>query len=123
MTTYTKITDFASKDVLLVGNPLKLIRGVEIGAEFDAITQADSTNVKSTQMRLNPETLVWEGYNGYTWATLNGGAATSFLYENDVIAAASYTIHEGKNAFSVGPITIAPDVAVTVPVGSTWVIA
>lgn len=34
---YTKLTDFAAKDALLSGNPSKLLRGTEIGAEFDAI--------------------------------------------------------------------------------------
>ena len=34
---YVKLTDFAAKDALLSGNPSKLLRGTEIGAEFDAI--------------------------------------------------------------------------------------
>jgi Chaperone of endosialidase len=46
MTTYTKLVDYASKDALLTGNPSKLIKGVEIGAEFDAIATADATNLK-----------------------------------------------------------------------------
>lgn len=37
---YTKLTDFAAKDSLLSGNPGKLVRGSEIGAEFDAIESA-----------------------------------------------------------------------------------
>ena len=37
---YTKLTDFAAKDALLSGNPGKLLRGTEIGAEFDAIESA-----------------------------------------------------------------------------------
>ena len=37
---YTKLTDFAAKDALLSGNPNKLLRGTEIGAEFDAIESA-----------------------------------------------------------------------------------
>ena len=37
---YTKLTDFAAKDALLSGNPSKLLRGTEIGAEFDAIESA-----------------------------------------------------------------------------------
>lgn len=43
---YTKTTDFAAKDALLTGNPLKLIKGTEIGAEFDAI-EAEFTNVQN----------------------------------------------------------------------------
>jgi hypothetical protein len=47
MTTYSKITDYASKDALLTGNPSKIIKGVEIGAEFDSIAAADATSVKT----------------------------------------------------------------------------
>lgn len=43
---YTKLTDFASKDALLSGNPSKLLRGTELGAEFDAIQVADALNIK-----------------------------------------------------------------------------
>lgn len=34
---YTKLTDFAAKDTMLTGNPLKIIKGVDIDAEFEAI--------------------------------------------------------------------------------------
>lgn len=47
MTSYTKVTDYASKDALLSGNPLKVVRGVEIDAEFVAIQAADATSLKS----------------------------------------------------------------------------
>jgi len=43
---YTKLTDFAAKDALLSGNPSKLVRGTELGAEFDAIEVADALNIK-----------------------------------------------------------------------------
>ena len=43
---YTKVTDFAAKDALLSGNPSKIVKGTEIGAEFDAIVIADALNVK-----------------------------------------------------------------------------
>lgn len=44
---YTKLTDFAVKDSLLSGNPSKLVRGIELDAEFDAIATADALNLKS----------------------------------------------------------------------------
>ena len=40
MSNYTKITNFAAKDALVSGNPAKVIKGVEVGAEFDAISVA-----------------------------------------------------------------------------------
>ncbi|CAB4157831.1 hypothetical protein UFOVP678_50 [uncultured Caudovirales phage] len=40
MSNYTKATDFASKDSLSSGNPLKIVRGAEINTEFAAIQTA-----------------------------------------------------------------------------------
>ena len=37
MSNYTKITNFAAKDALVSGNPAKVIKGTEVGAEYDAI--------------------------------------------------------------------------------------
>lgn len=48
MTTYTKSTDFASKDALLTGNPSKVVKGVEINTEFDNIAAADATSLKAS---------------------------------------------------------------------------
>ena len=47
---YTKLTDFASKDALLSGNPSKLVRGTELGAEFDAIATAIATKYDSATL-------------------------------------------------------------------------
>lgn len=47
MSNYTKILDYAAKDALLTGNPLKLIKGVDLGAEFDAIATAIATKSES----------------------------------------------------------------------------
>ena len=40
MSSYTKSTNFASKDALLTGNPLKVIKGTEIDDEYNAIQTA-----------------------------------------------------------------------------------
>jgi photosystem II stability/assembly factor-like uncharacterized protein len=40
MSNYTKLTNFAAKDALVSGNPAKVIKGSEVGAEFDAIAIA-----------------------------------------------------------------------------------
>lgn len=47
MSNYTKATNFASKDALSTGNPLKLVRGSEINTEFDAIETAVNTKADS----------------------------------------------------------------------------
>lgn len=43
MSNYVKLTDFATKDSLSTGNPLKLIKGSEINDEFNAIQTAVAT--------------------------------------------------------------------------------
>lgn len=43
MTDYVKSTNFASKDSLAVGNPLKIVKGTEIDAEFNNIAIAVAT--------------------------------------------------------------------------------
>jgi hypothetical protein len=40
MSNYTKATNFATKDTLPSGNPLKIVRGVEIDTEFNSIATA-----------------------------------------------------------------------------------
>ena len=60
-----------------------------------------------------------------SWATLDTDANTTTkgLYEMANVIATSYSITSGNNALSAGPITINTGIAVTVPSGSTWVIA
>ena len=43
MANYTKSTNFATKDSLASGNPLKVIKGTEIDDEFEAIETASAT--------------------------------------------------------------------------------
>jgi len=43
MTNYTKSTNFTSKDSLASGNPLKIVKGTEIDAEFNNIATAVAT--------------------------------------------------------------------------------
>ena len=43
MSDYTKSTNFASKDSLSVGNPLKIVKGTEIDTEFNNIATAVAT--------------------------------------------------------------------------------
>ena len=50
MSDYNKITDYAAKDVLLTGNPSKIVKGTEIGAEYDAISVAIATKANSASL-------------------------------------------------------------------------
>lgn len=47
MSNYSKIVDYAAKDALNTGDPLKLIKGTEIGAEYDAIAAAIATKANT----------------------------------------------------------------------------
>ena len=60
-----------------------------------------------------------------SWAVLDTDANTTTkgLYEHAHTIAANYSITSGNNAMAAGPITINSGVSVTVPTGSTWVIA
>ena len=60
-----------------------------------------------------------------SWATLDTDANTTTkgLYEHAHTIAANYSITSGNNALTAGPITINSGVSVTVPTGSTWIVA
>jgi hypothetical protein len=66
-------------------------------------------------------------YNGTNWILAGGGggsgaAAGGAIYENTQTISSNYTMTTGKNGESVGPITVATGVTVTIPSGSRWVI-
>jgi len=67
-------------------------------------------------------------FEGYTsaWGGLGGGAtgggADQVFVENSDDVTTDYTITSGKNAMSVGPITVESGVVVTIPSGSRWVV-
>ena len=60
-----------------------------------------------------------------SWAGVDTDANTTTkgLYEHAHTIAANYSITSGNNAIATGPITINSGVSVTVPTGSTWVVA
>ena len=51
-----------------------------------------------------------------------GGGSDQVFYENDQTVTADYTITNGKNAMSAGPITINSGVTVTVGSGETYTV-
>jgi hypothetical protein len=57
-----------------------------------------------------------------SWGTASSAVANGTMYENSLVISANYTLTAGKNAMSVGPITINAGVAVTVPSGQRWVV-
>lgn len=49
-----------------------------------------------------------------------GSSGDEVFWENDQTVTADYTISDGKNALSAGPITIADGITVTIGAGETW---
>ena len=78
-------------------------------------------------LRFNTTSTSFEGYDGSAWGSIGGGggggaSAGGAIYENTDEITSSYTIAAGKNGHSVGPITIASGVAVTITSGQRWVV-
>jgi hypothetical protein len=75
-------------------------------------------------LRFNSSTSLFEGYNGTAWGSIGGGATgggtDQIFYLNGQTVNTSYTIPNGQNAGTFGPVTIAGGAVVTVPSGSTW---
>ena len=63
------------------------------------------------------------GDNTWTAIATDANTTTKGLYEMANTIATNYTITTNNNAISAGPITINSSISVTVPSGSTWVIA
>jgi hypothetical protein len=55
-------------------------------------------------------------------AGATGGGSDQIFYENGQTVTTNYTITNGKNAMSAGPITINTGVTVTVGTGETWTV-
>ena len=73
MSNYTKTTNFTAKDTLVSGNPLKVVKGAEIDAEFTAI----QTAVNSKSDAASPS------FTGTP--SLNGVAITSTAAELNIL--------------------------------------
>jgi len=77
-------------------------------------------------LRYNTTLNSFEGYTSAGWGSVGGGATgaggDAVFQENELNVTTSYTLTTGKNAMSVGPITIDSGATVTVPSGQRWVI-
>ena len=102
MANYTKLTNFASKDSLATGNPLKVIKGTEIDDEFEAIETAIGTKSDS----LSP---VITGTATIAAATITTGTVTnltSTVANITTVDLGNWTITEdsGNLLFSYGGV-------------------
>lgn len=82
---------------------------------FAAATSGDATSVYTSDAKYlyKPSTGELQAYEI---------VATNGLLVNNATVSASYTVATGNNAFSVGPVTVASGVSVTVSSGQRWVV-
>jgi len=89
-------------------------------------TAQRSGSPTSGMVRFNSSYNQFEGYTGSAWGSIGGGAtgggSDQVFNQNGQIVTTTYSIPSGKNASSVGPISVSSGATVTVPGGSRWVI-
>ena len=91
--------------------------------QVPAGTTAQRAGSPATGMfRYNSSLSQFEGYNGTIWGGIGGAQAGGAIQVNNSTATVSYTIASGSNGFSVGPITLASGVSITVATGQRWVV-
>jgi hypothetical protein len=75
MSSYTKTTNFATKDALSPGNPAKVVKGTEINTEFDNIeTAVNSKSDKASPTFTGTVTATTVNVSGtLTAGTIDGG--------------------------------------------------
>lgn len=88
-----------------------IVRAQE-GTSASAFSTGDKVELRLTAGEIN---LLFAG-------VAQGGNTDQVLHENATTVTTSYTLTTGRNAMSVGPMTLNSGVTVTVPSGQRWVI-
>ena len=91
------------------GDTFTIVRGQE-GTTPSAFTGGDVVQLRITAA------VMQQAANG------SGASAGGAVYENSQNITADYTMTVGNNGESVGPVTVASGVTVTIPAGSRYVI-
>lgn len=93
MSSYTKATNFASKDALASGNALKIVKGTEIDNEFNAIAVAVNSKIEGYNALLTGvPTAPTASYSAYTTQV----ATTAFVH--DVLPRGVIMLWSGSSA-------------------------
>jgi len=98
---------------IITANAKLDLNGTELILDVDADTSITADTDDQIDFRIGGADVMEMNATAFS-----GGA----IYENADDISANYSITAGKNALSVGPITIASGVTVTVPSGQRWVI-
>lgn len=83
-------------------------------------TVSESSN-SNNAINLSGSATVFVGATAQDLSPLGSGSNKVF-FENDTNVTANYTITDGKNAMSAGPITVDSGVTVTVGAGEAWTV-
>jgi len=112
-TTTTLVSSTITASGIVTANAKLDMNGTELILDADADTSITADTDDQIDFRIGGADKMEMNATAFS-----GGA----IYENADDIAANYSITAGKNAMSVGPITIADSVTVTVPSGQRWVI-
>jgi hypothetical protein len=121
MSNYTKTTNFASKDNLSPGNPLKIVKGTEIDTEFNNIATAVGTKTDNASAAITGGTIV--GITDLAVADGGTGASTATAALNNLLPtqtsnANKYLQTDGTNASWDAVSLSTSDITGTLPVAN-----
>ena len=121
MSNYTKTTNFATKDNLSPGNPLKIVKGTEIDTEFNNIATAVATKTDNSAAAITGGSItgitdlaVADGGTGASTAT----AALNNLLPSQTGNANKYLQTDGTNATWDAVSLSTADITGTLPVAN-----
>jgi hypothetical protein len=121
MSQYTKSTNFATKDNLSPGDPLKIVRGTEIDTEFNNISTAISTKTDNSAAAITGGSI--SGITDLAVADGGTGASTATAALNNLLPtqtgnATKYLQTDGTNATWDAVSLSTSDITGTLPVAN-----
>jgi len=134
LTFATAETTFFDQNGITLNNQkeLRLSEPSSAGSEYVGFKAPDTLSGNVVWKLPNADTtvagyaLISDGSGNLSWgvagAGAQGGGSDEIFWENDQTITQSYSITNGKNAGSFGPITIQSGVTVTVGSGETWTV-